>query len=75
MSANDNAGIGSIKNHTGTAKGYQSFADKDTRTIQEIAKQLRDERLRRDNAALRLPPLACGCRDPLRCRCRAGRAV
>lgn len=59
---------------TGTAKGYQSFADNDTHTIQEIAKQLREERLRRDNAALRLPPLHCGCRDPLRCWCFKGRA-
>ena len=25
---------------------------------------------RRREAALRLPPLACGCRDPLYCRCR-----
>ena len=71
---NDNAGADSIKNYTGTAKGFQSFADNDTRTIQEIAKQLKEERLRRDNAALRLPPMPCGCHDPLRCRCFKGRA-
>jgi len=64
MSANDNAGADSIKNHTGTAKGYQSFADNDTRTIAEIAKQLKEQRLRRDNAALRLPPMPCGCHEP-----------
>jgi hypothetical protein len=59
---------------TGTAKGFQSFGDNSTETILEIAKVLKEERLRRDNAALRLPPLACGCRDPLRCRCRVGAA-
>lgn len=59
---------------TGTAKGFQSFSDNHTEHILEIAKMLREQRLRRDNAALRLPPLACGCHDPLRCRCRAGAA-
>jgi len=37
--------------------------------ILEIAKTLKEERERRDDAALRLPPMGCGCRDPLRCRC------
>jgi len=69
MSANDNAGIGSIKNHTGTAKGFQSFAAHNSQKIQDIAKQFKEQRLRRDNAALRLPPMYCGCRDPLRCSC------
>lgn len=59
---------------TGTAKGFQSFGDNSTERILEIAKALKEERLRRDNAALRLPPLACGCHDPLRCRCK-GRAA
>jgi hypothetical protein len=59
---------------TGTAKGFQSFGDYSTEKILEIAKELKRERLRRDNAALRLPPLGCGCRDPLRCRCNAGAA-
>jgi hypothetical protein len=27
---------------------------------------------RRDDAALRLPPLRCGCRDPQMCRCNKG---
>ncbi len=35
----------------------------------EVKKMLRENRNRRDEAALRLPPLPCGCRDPLRCRC------
>lgn len=59
---------------TGTAKGFQSSGDNSTETMLEIAKELKEQRLRRDNAALRLPPLRCGCRDPLRCRCRAGAA-
>jgi hypothetical protein len=59
---------------TGTAKGFQSFGDNYTDSILEIAKLLREERLRRNNAALRLPPLACGCHDPLHCRCK-GRAA
>jgi hypothetical protein len=68
---NNNAGRIS---DTGTAKGFQSFGDNHTEHKLEITKMLREQRLRRDNAALRLPPLACGCRDPLRCRCRAGAA-
>jgi hypothetical protein len=59
---------------TGTAKGFQSFGENYTDNVQEIAKWLKEQRLRRDNAALRLPPLACGCHDPLRCRCK-GRAA
>lgn len=59
---------------TGTAKGFQSFGENYTDNVQEIAKWLKEQRLRRDNAALRLPPLTCGCRDPLRCRCK-GRAA
>jgi len=59
---------------TGTAKGHETFRDNYTDTVLEIAKWLREQRLRRDNAALRLPPLACGCHDPLRCRC-FGRAA
>jgi hypothetical protein len=58
----------------GTDKGFQTFRDNSTDNISEIAKMLREQRLRRDDAALRLPPLACGCRDPLRCRCKAGSA-
>lgn len=58
----------------GTAKGFQSFAANPTDRVLEIAKMLREQRLRRDNAALRLSPLACGCRDPLRCFCKAGAA-
>lgn len=61
-------------NTAGTAKGFQSFSDNCTDRVLEIAKVLREQRLRRDNAALRLPPLACGCHDPLRCRCRVGAA-
>lgn len=57
---------------TGTAKGFHSFSSNSTENIQEIAKMLREQRLRRDEAALRLPPLACGCHDPLRCRCKRG---
>ena len=60
---------------TGTAKGFQSFKPYSTDEIKELAKEFRQERLRRDNAALRLPPLACGCRDPLRCRCFNGSAA
>ena len=59
---------------TGTAKGFQSSTENYTDTVLEIAKWLKEQRLRRDNAALRLPPLACGCHDPLRCRCK-GRAA
>ena len=59
---------------TGIAKGFQSFSDNYTESVQEIAKLLKEQRLRRDNAALRLSPLACGCHDPLRCRCK-GRAA
>ena len=58
----------------GTAKGHQTFSDNYTDSVQEIAKWLKEQRLRRNNAALRLPPLACGCHDPLRCRCK-GRAA
>jgi hypothetical protein len=66
---------GNRSRDTGTAKGFQSFGDNYTESILEIAKELKEQRLRRDNAALRLPPLHCGCRDPLRCRCaRAGAA-
>jgi hypothetical protein len=56
----------------GIDKGFQTFRDNSTDNISEIAKMLREQRLRRDDAALRLPPLACGCHDPLRCRCKAG---
>ena len=59
---------------TGTAEGFQSSSDNYTDNKLEIAKLLREQRLRRDNAALRLSPLACGCHDPLRCRCK-GRAA
>ena len=60
---------------TGTAKGFQSFAHYSTEEIKELAKEIKEQRLRRDNAALRLPPLRCGCRDPLHCRCmKAGAA-
>lgn len=70
---NGNAGANSKENHTGTAKGFQSFgSDYTADEKKEIAKQLKEQRLRRDNAALRLTPLACGCRDPLRCRCKVG---
>lgn len=55
---------------TGTAKGIQSFAENYTDDLDEIKKMLREQRERRDNAALRLPPLPCGCHDPLRCRCK-----
>ena len=57
---------------TGTAKGFQSFGENYTDNVQEIAKWLKEQRLRRDNAALRLPPMYCGCHDPLRCRCKRG---
>lgn len=67
---NSNAG-GLITSNAGAAvKGFHTFAANDTPTMQEIVEQLKEERLRRDNAALRLPPMPCGCRDPLRCRCR-----
>lgn len=69
---NDNAG--ERISSTGTAKGFQSFAANSTDRVLEIAKMLKEQRLRRDNAALRLAPLACGCRDPLRCFCKAGAA-
>jgi hypothetical protein len=59
---------------TGTDKGHETFRDNYTDTVLEIAKWLKEQRLRRDNAALRLPPLYCGCHDPLRCRC-FGRAA
>ena len=65
---------GNRESDTGTAKGHQTFSDNYTDTVLEIAKWLKEQRLRRDNAALRLPPLACGCHDPLRCRCK-GRAA
>ena len=65
---------GAQLSNTGTAKGDQTFSDNYTDNVQEIAKWLKEQRLRRDNAALRLPPLTCGCRDPLRCRCK-GRAA
>lgn len=68
----NNAGV--QLSNTGTAKGDQTFSDNYTDNVQEIAKWLKVQRLRRDNAALRLPPLTCGCRDPLRCRCK-GRAA
>ncbi len=58
---------------TGTAKGIQSFAENYTDNVIDIRKMLREQRLRRDNAALRLAPMRCGCHDPLRCRCN-GRA-
>jgi len=58
---------------TGTAKGFQSFADNYTDNVIDIRKMLREQRLRRDNAALRLTPMPCGCHDPIRCRCN-GRA-
>jgi len=58
---------------TGTAKGFQSFAENYTDNVIDIRKMLREQRLRRDNAALRLAPMHCGCHDPLRCRCN-GRA-
>jgi hypothetical protein len=58
---------------TGTAKGIQSFAANYTDNLIDIRKMLREQRLRRDNAALRLTPMRCGCHDPLRCRCK-GRA-
>jgi hypothetical protein len=37
----------------------------------EIGKMLREQRERRDDAARRLPPMRCGCVDPLRCRCNS----
>jgi hypothetical protein len=60
---------------TGTAKGFQSFGQYSTDEIKKLAKELKEQRLRRDNAARRLPPLRCGCRDPLRCRCIKGSAA
>lgn len=75
MNSKENAGTDSVKNHTRAAKGFQSFAANDSHTIKEIAKQLKGDRLRRDNAALRLPPMHCGCHDPMRCRCFKGRAA
>lgn len=41
----------------------------------ELVKMLRDQRKRRDDAALRLPPMRCGCRDPLRCACYTKRGA
>ena len=41
----------------------------------EITKMLSEQRKRRDDAALRLPPMRCGCRDPLRCRCYSKRGA
>jgi regulatory protein YycH of two-component signal transduction system YycFG len=41
----------------------------------EIAKMLREQRKRRDDAALRLPPMRCGCHDPLRCSCYSKRGA
>ena len=41
----------------------------------EIRKMLSEQRKRRDDAALRMPPMRCGCRDPLRCRCYAKRGA
>ena len=58
---------------TGTAEGFQSFAVNYTDNVIDIRNMLREQRLRRDNAALRLTPMRCGCHDPLRCRCN-GRA-
>ena len=43
--------------------------------MRKIGKELRIERERRDDAALRLPPMRCGCRDPLRCRCYSKRGA
>lgn len=43
--------------------------------ILEISKMLREQRERRDDAALRLPPMRCGCRDPLRCTCYTKRGA
>ena len=40
--------------------------------IDEIAKMLREQSDRRKDAAHRLPPLPCGCRDPFLCRCKGG---
>ena len=65
---------GNRMSDTGIAKGHQTFSDNYTDRVLEIAKWLKEQRLRRDNAALRLSPLACGCHDPLRCRCK-GRAA
>jgi len=43
--------------------------------MRKIGKELRIQRERRDDAALRLPPMRCGCRDPLRCRCYSKRGA
>lgn len=43
--------------------------------ISEIAKMLSEQRKRRDDAALRLLPMRCGCHDPLRCRCYSKRGA
>lgn len=59
---------------TGTVKGFQSFDANHTENNDELLKMLREQRLRRDKAALRLTPLYCGCRDPFRCRCKVGAA-
>ena len=41
----------------------------------ETAKMLSEQRKRRDDAALRLPPMRCGCHDPLRCSCYSKRGA
>jgi len=43
--------------------------------MRKIGKELRIERERRDDAALRLPPMRCGCHDPMRCRCYSKRGA
>ena len=43
--------------------------------ILDIGKMLREQRKRRDDAALRLPPMRCGCHDPLRCTCYTKRGA
>jgi len=49
-----------------------SAQSNDRENIDEIAKMLREQSDRRKDAAYRLPPLACGCRDPYLCRCKTG---
>lgn len=44
----------------------------DRENLDEIAKILREQSDRRKDAAHRLPPLGCGCRDPYLCRCKTG---
>jgi len=41
----------------------------------KIGRELRIQRERRDDAALRMPPMPCGCHDPLRCRCYSKRGA